>query len=301
MPLKGIVKDATATKPHERETFFNKDLGLPFVSKESRLSPEDVHAAISAGQSYFGHPLAPVAGYSGPNPTTMGIDCASERAFNVRVSELLPGDEDGQDFLRKRALWIGEVNDPEELRQMMDRYQVTMAAIDAAPETRIAKALANRFPGRVYLVRYFPQGKPEDPFVVDDVLHLATVDRTVTFDAMVERFRRQHNFPYEDVPHNYIAHLGSSVRRVLILDETTGRTRVVWESNGRPDDYAHAENYDEVAGALLMRRLLIDWESRETLQPLDQLVQFDRTTVDDLTDSEYRLGPGGSDDSMYET
>jgi hypothetical protein len=294
MPLKDIIVASEATSPYEVETFYNKDLGLPYVSKESRLSPDEIHAAQSASESYFGFPLAMASGYDGGNPVTMGIDMASERAMTVRISELL-------DATHKRALWIGETDDPEDLVRLMDRYRVTMCVIDSRPETRIARRLASAFPGRVYLSSYTTDAK--QVIVIDDALWVVSVDRTVAIDAMVELMRKQHNLLPAILPDGYVAQMTSNVRRVKLLDEATGKIRVQWEST-RADDYAHAEVYDVVAAELYWRRMGLDEARQELLQPIDNLLgdEYRRATVNDLDDTEYRPGPGDfGSDSMYET
>ncbi len=291
MPLRGIVKSSRLTSPYDIEVFHNKDLGLPYVSKESRLSAEEIHAAQSASESALGAPYSMPAGYDGTNPVTMGVDMASERAMTVRISEHL-------DEFRKRALWIGEVDNPDELVNLMNRYRVHMAAIDRLPETRIAKGLAARFPGRVYLVGY-GQGMAE-PITVDDSTWKCMVERTVAIDAMVEQIRRQHNYLPAVLPAGYVQEMTAPVRRVQIVDEQTGKVRVVWIST-RKDDYAHAETYDLVAAELYWRRMGIQEQLREQLQPLDQLLPFRRTTVNDLEDNDWRPGPVESDrDPFYD-
>jgi hypothetical protein len=280
MPLKGIVKSSEASNPFDVEVFYNKDLGLPYVAKESRLAPDDLYAAQSAAASAIGAYELP-SGYDGFNFVTMGVDVASERAYSVRISEHL-------DDYRKRALWIGEVDDPEELVNLMNRYRVHMAAIDARPETRISRGFAARFPGRVYLVSYGDQMR--EAITVKDETWDITVERTVAIDAMVEQIRRQHNYLPATLPAGYVQQMTAIIRRTHILDETTGKKRVVWEST-RADDYAHAETYDVVATELYWRRMGIDEQTRQTMQPLEQLMPFRRTTVNDLDDIEYRGGP----------
>lgn len=298
MRLGGIIKSSRATSPYDVEVFMNKDLGLPYVSEESRLSPEAIHAAQSAAASAFGAPWVMPEGYDGTNPVTMGVDMASERAMTVRISELL-------DEFRKRPLYLGEVEDPDELVNLMNRYRVSMAAIDRAPEARIARGLAARFPGRVYLVGYGTEMK--QAITVKDDTWDVTVERTVAIDAMVEMVRRQHNYLPAVLPAGYVAEMTAMVRRVKVLDETTGKVRVIWEST-RKDDFAHAEVYDLVAAELYWRRLGIEAQLREQFQPLDQLMPFQRTTVNDLSDRDYRPGPGSDpseggwdDDPFYET
>lgn len=291
MPLRDIVAASDATSPYEIETFYNKDLGLPYVSKESRLSPEEIHAAQSAAESWFGQPLMMESGYSGGNPVTMGIDMASERAMTVKISEHISN-------THKRTLHVGETDDPEDLVRYMDRYRVTVCAIDSRPETRIARRLASAFPGRVYLVSYTTDAK--DAFVVDDRMWTVSVDRTLGMDAMVELVRKQHNLLPAVLPDGYVAQMTSSIRRIKVLDEATGKIRVVWEAT-RADDYAHSEVYDVVATELYWRRMGINELTQQFEQPLDVLLgeEYRRATVNQLDDVEWHPGPTGDSNSMY--
>jgi Phage terminase large subunit (GpA) len=84
--LDEIIASSEKKAPFEIEVFYNKDLGLPFVSKEARLSPDDIKACQT-------HMIFSMVGaYCGPGLVTMGIDVASERALNVRISEHLTDD-----------------------------------------------------------------------------------------------------------------------------------------------------------------------------------------------------------------
>lgn len=49
-----------------------------------------------------------VGGYPGQGPVTMGVEVASERALNVRISDHLM-ETDGSYPYRKKARWTGEI------------------------------------------------------------------------------------------------------------------------------------------------------------------------------------------------
>jgi hypothetical protein len=79
----------------------------------------------------------------------MGVDVATTRGLNVRISEHL---DDARQS--KRALFIGELDDdpggPDAFTQLcdlMDRYSVNMAVIDQEPDGRLARAFAARYAG----------------------------------------------------------------------------------------------------------------------------------------------------------
>ena len=271
--LQDVVASSRKTNPYEREVFYNKDLGLPWISKEARLSPDEVAAAIREG-------VFMVNGYAGPNPVTMGVDVASERALNVRISELLEDDA-------KRALWIGEVDSFDELAALFDRYQVSMAAIDHLPETRMARSVAERFPGRCVLVNYATQAQL-DVLKVDDEQRRVSVRRTEALDYAVDLIRRQRNRLPVDLPEGYVAHATANVRRVE-RDELD-RVTVRWVAT-RPDDYFQAEVYDCVAAAVWWIRQQVEEAMAPFYTRLEDHLEFTRSGVTDPDDDVYRPGP----------
>jgi len=281
--ISDILESSRKTSVYEQEVFHNKDLGLPYASAGARLSPEEVKAAQRSD-------IRLQTGYGGTNLVTMGIDVASERALNVRISEHI-------DEQTKRALWIGEIEDTvdgfsafDNLGLLMERYHVNMACIDHLPETRLGRAFIERFPGRVYFGIY--SANQRDPLVVDDAMATASVRRTIALDATVEMVRRQRNLLPAILPEGYLQHMTANIRKVEKDD--AGRVTVQWFAT-RPDDYFHAEVYDLLATELFYRRVLIDEESRETLQPLDDIMPFKRSSVDDYEEQGYNPGPVESD------
>jgi hypothetical protein len=278
--LEDVIASSRKTNPYEKEVFYNKDLALPWVAKEARLSPDEVAAAVRED-------VVMATGYAGMNPVTMGVDVASERALNVRISELL-----GDDL--KRALWIGEVDSFDELALLMDRFQVSMAVIDHLPETRMARGVAERFAGRVFLCSYATQGQL-DVIKIDDEQRRVSVRRVEAIDHVVDGIRRQRNYLPVDLPEGYAAHLTAVVRRVE-RDELN-RVTVRWVAT-RPDDYMQAEVYDGVAGAVWWIRQQVEEAQREVYTRLEDHLEFARSGVTDPDDVAYRPGPV-EEDSIY--
>lgn len=266
--LEQVIKSSKKTRPFEVQTFWNKDLGLAYAHSEGRLSKE----AIAAAQRDDIHM---VESYNGGALVTMGVDVASTRPLTVRISEHLP---DG----RRRALWIGEVKDFTELGKMMDRYQVNMACIDHLPEGRLARGFANKFAGRVYLVAYSATQK--DVVVVDDDQRRITVRRVETLDATQEQIRKQLNLLPKELPENYVSEMQSPVR--VAREDEVGKQTVVYQSAG-PDDFTHAEAYDVVAWEAWRIRQAV---GHEVIQPLDDILDFERTDFEEYDDVEYSAG-----------
>lgn len=281
-----IVAASKKTAMYERQVFHNKDLGLPYAPAEGRLSREAIAAAQSAGGGYLMEP-----GYHGNNLVTMGVDVASARDLNVRISEHISD-------TKKRALWIGMVQSFDHLALLMDRYQVNMAVIDHLPDGRLARAFVERFAGRAYICSYDGTHAPNDSQVlkVNEEMRHARVRRTEAIDAMTEMIRLQNNLLPEDLPDGYIEQLQSLVR---VQDEdAAGRRTVKYRRMGHADDYAHAEVYDLVATELWYFRQGMSEAERDVYTPLEDMLEFERSN---LANYEYEpdYEPGGAEDDYF--
>lgn len=276
--LSRLIAASRRRPAFERERFVRKDLGLPYEPEGGRLSLAVLEAARSAGN------FTMLDTYTGDGLVTMGIDVASTRDLHVRISERLAGGVG-------RGIFIGTVSGFEDLDELMARYRVNLAAIDHLPEGRLARAFAERHPGRVYLVAYNPTANPrtDEWITVDEDARFVTARRLEAIDHMMAGFRAQRNLLPLDLPDEYIAHLRSLVR--IRHADDFGNERVTYQASS-PDDYAHAETYDLIAAFLWDVRQLTDELSRQTLVPLDELVDFRRSNLGDYdADVEYDPGP----------
>lgn len=275
--LKDIVKASKKTRPYDVQVHYNKDRGEAYAPEEGRLSEAALQAAQSAGGGYTLQP-----GYQGANLVTMGVDVASVRNLNVRISEHL---DDG----RKRALFLAEVRDFNELDRLMQRFSVKMAAIDHLPEGRLAMAFAEKYAGRVYLVAQTANQKVV--MAVDDDLRKVTVRRVELFDSTFEAIRRQENLLPLDLPEGYLKQL-QNLQRHVEEDPETGKKVVSYRATG-PDDYAQCEAYDVVATEAWWYRQNIEESEREVFTPLEEMLEFERSGLGEepSLDDEYSPGP----------
>lgn len=282
--LAQIIKASKATEPYKRQVFYNKDLGEEYAPEEGRLSPQ---AIAAAQRDYFAHTRD--QGYQGDNLVTMGVDVADSRPLTVRISEHVSE-------TRKRALFIGEVDNFDELALLMERFNVNMCCIDHLPSGRLAMAFAERFAGRVYLIFYRTSNIPGDVLSPpDDEQHRVGVKRVEAIDATMEQIRQQRNELPQNLPENYVAEMQANVR--MTEKDEVGKVTVVYR-NTSADDYLHAEVYDLVATEVWWVRQMAGNYSREEFQPLDQLMEFQRSDLNDEEAMDYRPGP---DDGEYST
>lgn len=277
-----IIAASKKRQPFERQVFFNKDLGEPYAPAEGRLSREVIAAAQSAGGGYTQGPAV-----HGEELITMGVDVASTRALNVRISKHTSD-------TTKIALHIGTVDSFDELAALMSQFAVKMCAIDHLPDGRLSRSFANRFPGRVYLVSFDTVQHPKDSevFKVNEEMAHVRVRRTEAMDATAQMIRDQRNLLPADLPEGYVEAMQAPVR--YARKDELGRMTVGYRSSGA-DDYYFAETYDLVATEVWFYRQHRNALERETFQPLDEMLEFERSGLGDYArDDEYQ--PGGRED-----
>lgn len=285
-PIDDMIKASKSRDDFEIQAFWNLDLGLPYEPKEGRITLASLTAARSLDIEWVQQP-----GYAGPNIVTMGVDVATVRSLNVRISEHL-----GDERSRKRALFIGEIDDdPEDggkdaftkLCDLMDYYQVNMACVDHEPDGRLARALAARYKGRAYVIAY--SGTAKDAISVDVEQSMVVVQRTRAMDATRKVMAEQRNILPQNLPEDYIRQMRAPVRK---LKENDLGEKVAYYESKSPDDYYHAETYDLVARDVLVAQMEIEEAQRDVETPLDSMIPFKRSVVDDLQSVDWSAGPG---------
>jgi hypothetical protein len=135
----------------------------------------------------------------------------------------------------------------------MRQYRVLVCVIDSQPEHRKSYEFASRFWGNVKLCVYgrgingkqIVVGRDDHGQIVDE--HLVTVDRTSWLDLSLGRFRNKGMLILPvDVPTEYREHLKALVR-VYSKDVDGNPVGRYEKGEQRPDHYAHARNYSEIA------------------------------------------------------
>jgi len=266
-----IIKQSKKKTAYQRQVFYNKDLGLEFAPEEGRLSLRAIQAAQTAGGGFGMTDF-----YDGGNLVTMGIDVASTRDLNVRISEHWYEGETP----KKRGLWIGHVASFDGLVDKMRNFRVNMACIDHAPEGRMARQFANQFPGQVFLVRYNSPSSKE-VMIVDDEAMIVSVKRVEAIDAMTSMIRQQRNQLPDDLPPGYVAEMQALVRTAE--RDAHDRQKVEYLRSGPADDYAHAETYDMVAGEVWRYMEAKNAITRSEYRALDDILEgFERSHLGDL-------------------
>ncbi|MGH2939483.1 MAG: phage terminase large subunit family protein, partial [Solirubrobacterales bacterium] len=236
--LEAMVVDSRATQPGEVESFFNADLGLAYATEDAYLT--DIHLDRAANDEEAEEEN--LDEYGGWRIVIAGLDSASERALNLRVSEI---SHDG----RRRAIWIGAPKNFEEVAELMVRLNISVLVGDSQPERRYMRGLAAQFPGRVFLCRY--DEKPEsDAIRYDTEKNLITVNRTEAIDAMMDSYRQGLVTAIHKEPPTWREQMKSMKRRIEADSKGRPVKRYV-STSSMGDDYAHAEVFDVVAAEMV--------------------------------------------------
>jgi hypothetical protein len=116
------------------QDFYNLKIGVAYVEAENRLSVEEVLALC--GNSGITS--------SDPGPCSMGVDQGKDLHVVIGKRQADKG----------RIVHLGIYRDWEELDRLMKAFNVSRCVVDALPETRNARAFAERNRGKVFLNYY---------------------------------------------------------------------------------------------------------------------------------------------------
>ena len=209
-----------------REDFFNLKIGVPYVEAENRLSIQEV-LGLCASEGIAS---------SDPGPCFMGVD--QGKNLHVVIGKRHPQRVG-------KIVHLGIYKDWEELDRLMRVFNILRCVVDALPETRNARAFAERHRGRVFLnfYREFQKGL----YKWDEQSMTVACNRTESLDASHnEILTGQIILPKEsDITREFAGHL-HNVAKKLEEDEETGSKRYVYVKLGT-DHFRHAYNYEAMA------------------------------------------------------
>jgi len=206
--------------------FYNLKIGVGYVEAENRLSTQEVLA------------LCGNEGISNEDqgPCYMGVDQGKD--LHVVIGKSVPQKAG-------KIIHLGIYKDWEELDRLMKNFKVSRCVVDALPETRNARAFADRFKGRIYLNYYNMHQKGRYAWNEKDLT--VSCNRTESLDAShAEIMNGQIVLPKEcEIVQEFARHC-SSVAKKLEEDEETGSRRYIYVKLGT-DHFRHAFNYECMA------------------------------------------------------
>lgn len=208
------------------QDFYNLKIGIAWIEAENRLAVEEVlHLCGSEGirQMDLG-------------PCSMGVDQGKD--LHVVIGRK------GHDRL-DQIVHLGVYRDWEELDRLMHNFNIQRCVVDALPETRNARAFAERFGGRVFLNYYQEHQKGSYRWNEKDLT--VACNRTESLDASHNQilFRKLYLPRQSDLVELFAKHL-NNVAKKLEEDEESGSKRYVYVKLG-PDHFRHAFNYEVMA------------------------------------------------------
>lgn len=240
------ARELLDSKREDITVHHNFDLGLPHAREGGKIGPEMLDACRGA------HERTRIG-----NGLVLGVDVG--KVLNCALGLPIFGkDAKGNPIVTGiKALDFFTVDEFDELDQVMKSGKVFAAVVDALPETRAAKAFANKHSGKVWLAYY--TDKPEkEPFALPkdkSKRRQIDIDRTQSLDKSLGRVHeRTIDLPVDSdkVPDLY-AQLGAPIR-VMVDNEKTGNKVARYDEFGKPDHYAHALNYMEAAAWIKMKK-----------------------------------------------
>ena len=205
--------------------FFNLKIGLAYVEAENRLSVEEVLSLC--GNEGIAN--------SDAGPCSMGVDQGKD--LHVVIGKRGPQ--------KGKIVHLSIYKDWEELDRLMKNFHVSRCVVDALPETRNARAFAERHKGKVFLNYY--QEHQKGKYVWNEKNLIVNCNRTESLDASHnEVMKGQIILPKEcEVVQEFALHL-HNVAKKLEEDEETGSKRYVYVKLGL-DHFRHAFNYEAMA------------------------------------------------------
>jgi hypothetical protein len=220
------------------QEFFNSKLGMTHIIDGARLTDAHLNECIGTYRKQ--------THYDGNRCITMGIDVGSWIHFEIDEWQLRYGTEDINTLGIPRVINYGKVRHFEQLDELMVRYSVVFAVIDALPERRMSIAFANRFYKRVKTCFYSRGIQGKNLSQAPEEEHQISVDRTSWLDLSLGRFKKKDIILPIDIDLEYRAHMTALIR-VPKKDDDGNITFNYVHADSEQDHYAHARNYSEIA------------------------------------------------------
>lgn len=174
---------------------------------------------------------------------SMGVDVGS--ALNVMISS----NEGTSDIPKRRNVWSGAVGSFDDVKDLIKRYHVGNAVLDAQPEARKCQEIRDYYIQnggcQVWLCSFFPNprvGAQRYGWSLDWQAQKVSVDRTQVFDCCADDIWDNNRvFPSDIFSVNEWDEQMRAPKRIL------EGNRIVWSKTSAPDHYRLADVYDRVA------------------------------------------------------
>lgn len=224
------------TDPVVEQELYNSKLGMAHEVKGSRLTSEDIEQCRASYKK---------ANYKGVN--TLGIDVGTKIHCCIYQWKFESLSADISIMATGRIIDEFTVDHFEQLDNVMMKYNIMSAVVDANPERRKALEFAQRFPNRIHLCVYGNgvSGKNLNVRGAEDS-YFVTVDRTSWLDLMYNRLKSHRLGLPANISEEWIAQLKAMIRVERPDSNGNPVARYVTE-DGTDDHFGHACNYAEIA------------------------------------------------------
>lgn len=223
-------------------TFFNANLGLPFVAPGDQFTPELLDKACVRGYSLGGIPDGPVY---------VGIDIGTH--IHVKA------------YTRSRGgiqkLWQMKIfREWGELDNFLSGLTSWVGVVDAHPEKRAARDLAIKYHGKLWVGFEMHRPQTQELAAFQPLKYgeagKVIIDRTMAFDTVINDFMNGNvHWPWN------ARHLGEEISRrdwnglyhhmiqMVRIEEEDAQGRIVarWVKNKNPDHWHHAGMFARMA------------------------------------------------------
>lgn len=229
--------------------FHNSKLGLPFIANGARVDDEMLNAAVAS----------PLGGNSlmGPRPKapnriiTMGVDRGTW--CHAEVAEWT-FDKWGLDINANalcKVLFTTKFHEDhfdQTMNDLMRDWQILACVVDADPTRAVSRAFAKRYPGYVWLCQYRSGVTAKEMSIADEETGapVVTVERANWMSLALSRFKNNPtriSLPI-DIQQEYRDHIKALTS--TYVKDALGNP-VLDFVNTKPDHYAHARLYNEMA------------------------------------------------------
>lgn len=224
--------------------FYNLKIGIAYVEATNRLSVQEV-LALCGNTGISSHDMG---------PCSMGVDQGKD--LHVVIGKR-------HDEKAGRIVHLGIYKDWHELDRLMKNFHVSRCVVDALPETRNARAFAERHKGKVFLNYYNEHQKGS--YAWDEKKLIVSCNRTESLDASHKEIMDSViTLPKEcEVTRTFAEHLHNVAKR-LEEDEETGSKRYVYVKLGA-DHFRHAFNYEAMARGTMARTLFPEFNDQNII------------------------------------
>jgi hypothetical protein len=206
--------------------FYNLKIGIAYVEATNRLAIQEV-IALCGDDGIENQDLG---------PCSMGVDQGKD--LHVVIAKR-HGQKAG------KIVHLGIYKEWEELDRLIRNFHVSHCVVDALPETRNARAFAERHKGKVFLNYYNEHQK--GAYAWDEKKRIVSCNRTESLDASHREITDQSLILPRDseIVRTFADHL-HNVAKKIEEDEDTGSKRYIYVKLG-PDHFRHALNYEAMA------------------------------------------------------